>query len=288
MQNIYETWVPYLHLFIFYSPESNTNEDEDSNAFSKTGALTIKSSSSSSGGLVAALGISRQGSADSNEEPLFVPAQPRSDETARPEMEETNVRETSERQTRELAEQTLRETLERTPDTTDKVCVKQKQCRILTTEKERLGEMSERSNQDDITVCTDTELRNSDKDGTTKKQNVVKHTEKEPTNETTAKSNNVQSNDTISLTSNNVNPPIKTSDLSSRPEHPASRDSRRVTVATEEQNSSVEESKRPKDLSALLTQIGLVKYMALFEEQDVDLQVFLSLTDDDLKEVGVK
>ena len=42
---------------------------DDTNAFSKTGALTIKSSSGSSGGLAAALGIRREDSLDSDEFP---------------------------------------------------------------------------------------------------------------------------------------------------------------------------------------------------------------------------
>ena len=45
---------------------------------------------------------------------------------------------------------------------------------------------------------------------------------------------------------------------------------------------------RPEDLGMLLRQLGLSKYLGTFEEQDVDLQVFLSLTDNDLKEVGIK
>ena len=43
--------------------------EDDTNAFSKTGALTIKSSSGSSGGLAAALGIRREDSLDSDEFP---------------------------------------------------------------------------------------------------------------------------------------------------------------------------------------------------------------------------
>ena len=42
------------------------------------------------------------------------------------------------------------------------------------------------------------------------------------------------------------------------------------------------------DLPAMLEQLGLTKYLPIFEEQDVDLQVFLSLTDNDLKEIGIK
>ncbi|OWF38943.1 ankyrin repeat and SAM domain-containing protein 3-like [Mizuhopecten yessoensis] len=45
---------------------------------------------------------------------------------------------------------------------------------------------------------------------------------------------------------------------------------------------------QPQDLPGLLDQLGLTRYLPVFEEQDVDLQVFLSLTDADLKEIGIK
>lgn len=44
----------------------------------------------------------------------------------------------------------------------------------------------------------------------------------------------------------------------------------------------------PKDLREFLTNLNMLKYLPTFEEQDVDLTVFLSLNDDDLKELGVK
>lgn len=44
----------------------------------------------------------------------------------------------------------------------------------------------------------------------------------------------------------------------------------------------------PSDLPTLLEQLSLTKYLAVFEEQDIDLQVFLSLTDNDLKEIGIE
>ena len=44
----------------------------------------------------------------------------------------------------------------------------------------------------------------------------------------------------------------------------------------------------PRDLAQMLSDLGLSKYLDKFEEQDVDLQVFLSLTDNDLKEIGIK
>ncbi|BFZ14431.1 hypothetical protein BsWGS_17470 [Bradybaena similaris] len=47
-------------------------------------------------------------------------------------------------------------------------------------------------------------------------------------------------------------------------------------------------SSGPRDLGEMFSQLGLTKYLDKFEEQDVDLQVFLSMTDNDLKELGVK
>ncbi|XP_041937801.1 ankyrin repeat and SAM domain-containing protein 3 [Alosa sapidissima] len=43
----------------------------------------------------------------------------------------------------------------------------------------------------------------------------------------------------------------------------------------------------PKDLGEFLEQIGFSKYLALLEEQDIDLRIFLTLTENDLKEVGI-
>ncbi|XP_068100307.1 ankyrin repeat and SAM domain-containing protein 3 isoform X2 [Hyperolius riggenbachi] len=43
----------------------------------------------------------------------------------------------------------------------------------------------------------------------------------------------------------------------------------------------------PKDLAELLEQIGCSKYLSVFQEQDVNLRIFLTLTESDLKEVGI-
>uniref|UniRef100_M3YU51 Ankyrin repeat and sterile alpha motif domain containing 3 n=5 Tax=Mustela putorius furo TaxID=9669 RepID=M3YU51_MUSPF len=43
----------------------------------------------------------------------------------------------------------------------------------------------------------------------------------------------------------------------------------------------------PQDLATLLDQIGCRKYLQVFEEQDVDLRIFLTLTESDLKEIGI-
>lgn len=45
---------------------------------------------------------------------------------------------------------------------------------------------------------------------------------------------------------------------------------------------------QPTDLETLLNQIGLSSYMNVFREQQVDLQIFLTLTDQDLKECGIQ
>ncbi|KTG01204.1 hypothetical protein cypCar_00047448, partial [Cyprinus carpio] len=41
------------------------------------------------------------------------------------------------------------------------------------------------------------------------------------------------------------------------------------------------------DLGEFLEQIGFSKYLPLLEEQDIDLRIFLTLTENDLKEVGI-
>ncbi|XP_037777805.1 ankyrin repeat and SAM domain-containing protein 3-like [Penaeus monodon] len=43
----------------------------------------------------------------------------------------------------------------------------------------------------------------------------------------------------------------------------------------------------PTDLETLLNQLSLGPYMSVFKEQDVDLQMFLTLTDQELKECGI-
>ncbi|XP_062848742.1 ankyrin repeat and SAM domain-containing protein 3 isoform X2 [Trichomycterus rosablanca] len=43
----------------------------------------------------------------------------------------------------------------------------------------------------------------------------------------------------------------------------------------------------PKELAEFLEQVGCIKYLPLLEEQDIDLRIFLTLTENDLKEVGI-
>ncbi|KAL0974084.1 hypothetical protein UPYG_G00215200 [Umbra pygmaea] len=58
-----------------------------------------------------------------------------------------------------------------------------------------------------------------------------------------------------------------------------------VRASTSAQRSS---SPQPADdLDDLLNQLGLGKYIEVFQQQEIDLQTFLTLSDDDLKEVGL-
>lgn len=43
----------------------------------------------------------------------------------------------------------------------------------------------------------------------------------------------------------------------------------------------------PNDLAEVLEEIGCTKYLKCFKEQDVDLRIFLTLTESDMKEIGV-
>ncbi|RXM99095.1 Protein bicaudal C-like 1-B [Acipenser ruthenus] len=45
--------------------------------------------------------------------------------------------------------------------------------------------------------------------------------------------------------------------------------------------------KQTADLPELFSQLGLGKYIDIFQQQEIDFQTFLTLTDEDLKEVGI-
>jgi len=47
-------------------------------------------------------------------------------------------------------------------------------------------------------------------------------------------------------------------------------------------------SNSDSDLRAFLSELGLAKYVDVFYEQDVDLPMFLTLNEDDLKEIGIR
>lgn len=79
------------------------------------------------------------------------------------------------------------------------------------------------------------------------------------------------------------------------PWHPVSPYSDAVEEATKgvaalnSNDSAPTHSVKPQyDLNTLLSEIGLAKYASVFEEQDVDFEMFLTLSDNDLKEIGIK
>jgi len=43
-----------------------------------------------------------------------------------------------------------------------------------------------------------------------------------------------------------------------------------------------------QDLETLLADLGFTKYLSKFKAQDVDLHVFLTLNEADLKEIGIE
>ncbi|KAM6924115.1 bicaudal C homolog 2 [Xenentodon cancila] len=59
--------------------------------------------------------------------------------------------------------------------------------------------------------------------------------------------------------------------------------SRRASTSSQHSPSSL----MTDDLPELLSQLGLIKYIDVFEQQEIDYQTFLTLSDEDLKEVGV-
>ena len=54
-----------------------------------------------------------------------------------------------------------------------------------------------------------------------------------------------------------------------------------------ERNSS-QNSDADSKLVDFLTELSLEKYIEVFQEQEIDFQAFLSLTDEDLKRIGIK
>ncbi|XP_030612511.1 ankyrin repeat and SAM domain-containing protein 6 isoform X2 [Archocentrus centrarchus] len=74
-------------------------------------------------------------------------------------------------------------------------------------------------------------------------------------------------------------PPIPGDSLSSASSHPRSKSSGGSSSGT-----ITDED----ELSSILKKLSLEKYQPIFEEQEVDMEAFLTLTDGDLKELGIK
>jgi hypothetical protein len=62
-----------------------------------------------------------------------------------------------------------------------------------------------------------------------------------------------------------------------------------ISVASTAKPLTNGDSELPKaaDLGAILRKLSLEKYQPIFEEQEVDMEAFLTLTDGDLKELGI-
>lgn len=189
------------------------DNDEDSNAFSKTGALTIKSGSSSSGGLVAALGISRDNSIDSD-------GALDTDDLSRNSSSSTGSL------SRELDEAQQHNKLPDHPPA-------------------HIGLPPPHVNSDvpgQVYLMPNSQTAHND----------CKLPFEQP-----------------------------------YPGHPLHQHTIQGNIRTREEQRKIIEN-RPQDLETLLQQLDLSKYFHVFQDQDVDLAVFLSLTDNDLKEIGIK
>ncbi|GAB1598677.1 ankyrin repeat and SAM domain-containing protein 3-like [Argonauta hians] len=98
-----------------------------------------------------------------------------------------------------------------------------------------------------------------------------------------ASQNNNNNNDSLFTDDTQSNPNCNPTSLQTRSVNPIEASNLPVSLT-----SSDIPLDKPQTLVELLQQLGLLKYLPVFEEQDVDLQVFLSLTDNDLKEIGIK
>ncbi|CAH1256630.1 ANKS3 [Branchiostoma lanceolatum] len=78
-------------------------------------------------------------------------------------------------------------------------------------------------------------------------------------------------------------PPMPDPPLEVLPPLPAN-----ITTPAPDSEGSTEVYQPPKNLLELLNNIQCAKYLPVFEDQDIDLHVFLTLTDNDLKEIGIK
>lgn len=60
-----------------------------------------------------------------------------------------------------------------------------------------------------------------------------------------------------------------------------------ISSITGSNGCSLQSSLKGSDLPELFSKLGLGKYTDVFQQQEIDLQTFLTLTDQDLKELGI-
>ncbi|KAL3885199.1 hypothetical protein ACJMK2_025290 [Sinanodonta woodiana] len=321
--------------------ESCENE-EDSNAFSKTGALTIKSSSGSSGGLAAAFGISRENSLDSDDFPRYIPgAHTQSWVASLPEgssrvdadgssdggfdepdqgRKKTSVKQGSKLEVesgRKKVDVVTHDKVEQVNSVQYESGISNISSRPQSAENPQTQGLSINNNQTlQILENTRSKLEQignnknvpssvfSDSSRSTFEPNIASTPKTESSSKITG-SHPAQVDFIPSATLvNSFNPhpsplPGMGSSIPPPPGFHVQYEQYQmfpplpVSVPSASQNAYFPEprskgQKQPQDLASLLEQQGLSKYYKMFEEQDVDLQVFLSLTDNDLKEIGIK
>ncbi|XP_046369283.2 ankyrin repeat and SAM domain-containing protein 3-like isoform X1 [Haliotis rufescens] len=292
--------------------------DDDSNAFSKTGAITIKSSSSSSGGLVAALGLHRESSSDSDE--LVMSGSHDRKLESRDRMTETQDRKSVSHdrasETRDMTSHDKKsvshdrtiESHDRKSKSRDQIPGKKTKSHTSNHDRheqnvpqsphiESQMENVQISNSSDISSPSFTSRtlsqigKESDSDssyspmtspsmmrdyGSDKDSAIVQDSEfpQDPTPLALRPQCTSQDGRSNSIAYDYL-PPLQPRDTPTGLRRPLAET---ACILPGD----------PQDLHTLLQQLGLQKYLATFEEQDVDLPVFLSLTDNDLKEIGIK
>lgn len=285
------------------------DNDEDWNSFSKTGALTIKSNSSSSGGLAAALGISRDNSLDSNEDvPAEVPT-PQGPVVGDEQREQLSDKLPCQRtpadgangqdecptqnhispQSRSLfPSQSTNGSVQWPQAPQDYSLFSQSPSAVFTNYQ---GPAVNSRDVVNTNVSAPVSEANLASDIWRMQINTLPAGGSAPSKQSVKNvMHDVRPFSNVSTVTADVGPVQQGAQADIRATmahmptfHPrAGQDNlvRNVTLQSDDG--------RPKDLSTLLEQIGMSQYKKTFYQQDVDLQVFLSLTENDLKELGVQ
>ncbi|XP_064604738.1 ankyrin repeat and SAM domain-containing protein 3-like isoform X2 [Liolophura sinensis] len=291
------------------SSADSLDNDEDWNSFSKTGALTIKSNSSSSGGLAAALGISRDNSLDSNED---IPG-----EVPPPQQPVLDRQQTEQLSDNLPCQRTPADGANGQDDCSTQSHISAQDRSHFPSQTTSESVQWSRAPQDySLFSQSPNALLTNNHGSTVNRRDGANTTVSAPLSEATLPSDiwrmqinplptssSAPSKQSISDVMHDVRPFSNVSTVTAdvRPVQQAGRANLRVTIAqmptfhprTGQDNlvrnvTLHQDDGRPKDLSALLEQIGMSQYKKTFYQQDVDLQVFLSLTENDLKELGVQ
>lgn len=282
-------------IILFVCPESHESGDyeEDLNAFTKTGALTIKSSScsSSSGGLAAALGLSRTNSLDSTEELAASGGYTHQLDTQRPPRPSSDPGQRSavgyldEAQRpasakpppgRESRKVTMNDDPVLIPSMSQHLQQQQQQQQMQQHNQQQQQMKQHKHQQQQQQQLLQQKQKEQLHQQHLQHQQLIQQLQQQPQKPFTLFPES--SDQSWSLFSHND--ARQTESQVSKPPPPPPETVVPVPTPPRKQ--------QPPDLATLLNDLGLTKYYQVFLEQDVDLQVFLSLTDIDLKEIGIK